>query len=116
MELTSDAGMQIERRELVVAAPPEDAYAIFTGLGGDRGCSMPTGCGGCAVCQTAWLAGRDSVVGGAIPMKCAWATPWILASRSGGGGPLLRLHAEMKLPGEAWLQFEALPRADGQTL
>jgi len=31
-------------------------------------------------------------------------------------GRLLRLHAEMKLPGEAWLQFEAQPRGDGQTL
>ena len=28
---------------------------------------------------------------------------------------LLRLRAEMKLPGYAWLQFEALPRDDGGT-
>ena len=31
-------------------------------------------------------------------------------------GRLLRLRAEMKLPGRAWLQFEALPRGSGQTL
>ena len=27
----------------------------------------------------------------------------------------LRLRAEMKVPGRAWLQFEAKPQADGQT-
>jgi hypothetical protein len=31
-------------------------------------------------------------------------------------GRLMRLRAEMKLPGEAWLQFEARPRPDGKTL
>jgi hypothetical protein len=31
-------------------------------------------------------------------------------------GRLMRLRAEMKLPGKAWLQFEAQPRGDGQTL
>ena len=29
---------------------------------------------------------------------------------------LLRLRAEMKVPGSAWLQFETLPRDDGGTL
>jgi hypothetical protein len=28
----------------------------------------------------------------------------------------LRLRAEMKVPGMAWLQFQATPRADGRTL
>jgi hypothetical protein len=31
-------------------------------------------------------------------------------------GRLLRLRAEMKTPGPAWLQFEAQPRADGGAL
>ncbi|MGD8626179.1 MAG: DUF2867 domain-containing protein, partial [Anaerolineae bacterium] len=31
-------------------------------------------------------------------------------------GRLMRLRAEMKLPGEAWLQFEARPVGEGQTL
>ena len=30
-------------------------------------------------------------------------------------GRLLRLRAEMKLPGDGWLQFEANPRPDGTT-
>lgn len=29
---------------------------------------------------------------------------------------LLRLRAEMKVPGKAWLQFPGHPRDDGQTL
>ena len=37
VELTSDKGMHIERRRLQVAAPPEVVYAIFSGIGGDRG-------------------------------------------------------------------------------
>lgn len=31
-------------------------------------------------------------------------------------GRLLRLHAEMKLPGRAWLEFEVLPSAGGATI
>jgi hypothetical protein len=31
-------------------------------------------------------------------------------------GRLMRLRAEMKLPGSAWLQFEARPQPDGKTL
>ena len=33
-----------------------------------------------------------------------------------GPGRLMRLRAEMKVPGEAWLQFEAKPLEDGKTL
>ncbi|MEZ4655080.1 MAG: DUF2867 domain-containing protein, partial [Candidatus Eisenbacteria bacterium] len=29
---------------------------------------------------------------------------------------MMRLRAEMKVPGKAWLQFEASPRKDGTTL
>jgi uncharacterized protein DUF2867 len=31
-------------------------------------------------------------------------------------GRLVRLRAEMKVPGRAWLEFRALPQPDGQTL
>lgn len=31
-------------------------------------------------------------------------------------GRLIRLRAEMKVPGRAWLEFQALPQAGGQTL
>jgi hypothetical protein len=31
-------------------------------------------------------------------------------------GRLLRLRAEMKVPGKAWLEFRATPRSDGRTL
>ena len=29
---------------------------------------------------------------------------------------IMRLHAEMKVPGEAWLQFESLPQENGKTI
>jgi hypothetical protein len=29
---------------------------------------------------------------------------------------LLRLRAEMKVPGRAWLEFQSLPQPDGETL
>ena len=117
MELTSDAGMQIERRELVVAAPPEDAYAVFSGLGGDRGWLYANrlwrlrGIADRLVGGPGFRRGRrnpDEVrVGDALDF---WRVEAVEVGR------LLRLHAEMKLPGEAWLQFEAVPRSDGQTL
>jgi hypothetical protein len=117
VELTSAAGMQIERRELVVAAPPEYAYAIFTGLGGDRGWLYANrlwrlrGIADRLVGGPGFRRGRrnpDEVrVGDALDF---WRVEAVEVGR------LLRLHAEMKLPGEAWLQFEALPRDDGQTL
>ena len=37
MELTTDQGLQIERRQQVVDAPPEDVYAVFSRLGGENG-------------------------------------------------------------------------------
>lgn len=29
---------------------------------------------------------------------------------------LIRLRAEMKVPGKAWLEFQSIPQADGKTL
>jgi hypothetical protein len=31
-------------------------------------------------------------------------------------GRLIRLRAEMRVPGRAWLEFKALPQTNGQTL
>lgn len=117
VELTSDAGMQIERRELVVAAPPEAVYAVFSGLGGDRGWLYANwlwrlrGIADRLVGGPGFRRGRrnpDEVrVGDALDF---WRVEAVEVGR------LMRLHAEMKLPGEAWLQFQALPRSDGQTL
>jgi uncharacterized protein YndB with AHSA1/START domain len=117
VELSSDEGMQTERRQVVVAAPPADVYAIFSGIGGDRGWFYADwlwrlrGVADRLVGGPGFRRGRrhpDEVrVGDALDF---WRVEAIEPGR------LLRLRAEMKLPGKAWLQFEALPRGAGQTL
>ena len=117
VELSSDEGMQIERRQRVVAAPAEDVYAIFSGIGGDRGWFYANwlwrlrGIADRLVKGPGFRRGRrhpDEVrVGDALDF---WRVEAVEPGR------LLRLRAEMKLPGRAWLQFEALPRDNGQTL
>jgi uncharacterized protein YbjT (DUF2867 family) len=117
VELTSDKGMQIERRQRLVAAPAEDVYASFSGLGGNRGWLYANwlwqlrGIADRLVGGPGFRRGRrhpDEVrVGDALDF---WRVEAVEVGR------LLRLRAEMKLPGKAWLQFEALPRDDGQTL
>jgi uncharacterized protein YbjT (DUF2867 family)/uncharacterized protein YndB with AHSA1/START domain len=117
VELTSDEGMQIERRQVVVNAPPADVYAIFSGIGGNRGWFYADwlwrlrGVADRLVGGPGFRRGRrhpDEVrVGDALDF---WRVEAVEPGR------LLRLRAEMKLPGRAWLQFEALPRDTGQTL
>jgi uncharacterized protein YbjT (DUF2867 family) len=116
LELTADKGLQIERRQRVVDAPPEDVFAVFSGLGGQRGWLYAN-----------WLwrlrGVADRLVGGP-GFRRGRRDPDEL--RTGDAldfwrveavqpGRLMRLHAEMKLPGEAWLQFEAMPLDDGRT-
>lgn len=117
VELSSDAGLQIERRQIVVAAPAEEVYAVFSGIGGDRGWFYANwlwrlrGIADRLVGGPGFRRGRrhpDEVrVGDALDF---WRIEAVEPVR------LLRLRAEMKLPGQAWLQFEALPRGAGQTL
>lgn len=114
--LKQEQGMLIERRQLTVQAPPTAVFRAFTGLGGDRG--WPP-------FNWLWyLRGIiDRLVGG-VGMRRGRRHPDEL--RQGEAldfwrveqvkpDHLLRLRAEMKLPGRGWLQFEANPRDDGQT-
>ena len=114
---TTREGMIIERRTLQVDLPPEVLFRSFTGLGGERG----------------WLS-----------MDWAWKFRGLLDQLVGGPGfrqgrrdpdhlragdaldfwrvealepgSLMRLRAEMKLPGRGWLQFEAIPHPKGGTV
>lgn len=114
---TVQDGLMIERRQLLVAASPAATFAAFTGIGGAHG--WPS-------YDWAWrLRGMaDRLVGG-VGLRRGRRDPDAL--RVGDAldfwrveavepDQLLRLRAEMKLPGDAWLQFEALPQAEGQTL
>jgi uncharacterized protein YbjT (DUF2867 family) len=117
VQLATVEGMIIERRAVQVALPTGLLFRSFTGLGGERG----------------WLY-----------MNWAWEIRGVLDQLAGGPGfrrgrrdpdqlrpgdaldfwrvetvepgQSLRLRAEMKVPGQAWLQFEAVPRNGGSLL
>jgi len=117
VKLATVEGMIIEHRSVQVALPPAALFRSFTGLGGERG----------------WLY-----------MNWAWEIRGMLDQLAGGPGfrrgrrdadqlrpgdaldfwrveaiepgRSLRLRAEMKVPGRAWLQFEAVPRQGGSLL
>ncbi|MEQ1860441.1 MAG: SDR family oxidoreductase [Chthoniobacteraceae bacterium] len=105
--LTTSEGMIIERRQLPVAAPAEAVFRAFSGIGGTRGWlymnwtwrlrgAMDRLCGGVGMRR-----GRrdpdDIRTGEALDF---WRVEAIEPGR------LMRLRAEMKVPGKAWLQFE----------
>jgi uncharacterized protein YbjT (DUF2867 family) len=117
LELTTEKGMNIERRQEIVAAPPEAVFKVFTGLGGQRGWLYAD--------KLWWLRGvADRLVGGVgfrrgrrnpdeVRVGDAldfWRVEAVQPNR------LMRLRAEMKIPGQAWLQFESHAAADEKTL
>jgi hypothetical protein len=108
--------MLIERRQMTVDAPQSAVFRAFSGLGGDRGWPPYN-----------WLwqarGAIDRLIGG-VGMRRGrrhpdelrqgealdfWRVELVEPDR------LLRLRAEMKLPGRGWLQFEANGRDDGRT-
>ncbi len=105
--LTTREGMIVEHRQRVVHASMEDLYQVFVGLGGKRGWFYM---------NWAWaIRGfMDQLIGG-VGLRRGRRDPDEL--RVGDAldfwrveavepGRLLRLRAEMKVPGKAWLQFE----------
>jgi uncharacterized protein YbjT (DUF2867 family)/uncharacterized protein YndB with AHSA1/START domain len=116
VELSTEKGMQLERRQGIVNAPPEAVYRVFTGLGGERGWLYADwmwrlrGLADRLVGGPGLRRGRrdrdDIRVGDALDFFRVEA---IEPSR------LIRLRSEMVIPGEAWLQFEAQPLPDDQT-
>jgi uncharacterized protein YndB with AHSA1/START domain len=119
--VVSDDGIVLEDREgfirevqaVTVNAAPETVFRTFTGLGGDRGW---------LVWDWAWrLRGLlDQFVGGPglrrnrrHPSELLVGEAldfWRVEAVEPPG--LLRLRAEMRVPGKAWLQFEATPEGD----
>lgn len=108
--LTTHEGMLLERRVRVVNASPSSVYKVFTGIGGERGWFTY---------NYLWrMRGLlDSVVGG-VGFRRGRRHPDEL--RPGEAldfwrveaiepNHLLRLRAEMKLPGRGWLQFKVDP-------
>jgi uncharacterized protein YbjT (DUF2867 family) len=114
--LAHEQGMLIERRRQVVDARPESVFRVFSGIGGERGWPSYT-----ALWQ---LRGALDRLAGGVGMRRGRRHPDQL--RQGDAldfwrveavepDRLLRLRAEMKVPGLAWLQFEARSLEAGQT-
>ena len=115
--LSDSEGMVREHRERYVNASPTTVFSVFTSLGGETGWLFM---------NWAWrLRGLADRLMGGVGLRRGRRDPNEL--RVGDAldfwrveaiepGRLLRLHAEMKVPGEAWLQLVATPMADGRTL
>ena len=117
VKLSSEEGLLIERRQRIVAASAAQVFRVFTRVGGARGWLYM---------NTAWkLRGfADRLIGG-VGLRRGRRDPdrlrvgdaldfWRVEAVE--DGKLLRLRAEMKVPGMAWLQFRATPQPDGRTL
>jgi uncharacterized protein YbjT (DUF2867 family) len=111
-------GMICEERRTLISAPPAVVFAVFTGIGGERGWFYAD-----------WLWKIRGAIDGALggvgmgrgrrdpeelrqgePLE-VWRVERIIEGR------LLLLRAEMFVPGKAWLQFESMPSgARGSTL
>ncbi|MEZ0322112.1 MAG: SDR family oxidoreductase [Thermus sp.] len=110
-------GIIREVRSLPVKAPPEALYRVYASLGGERGW---------LVWNWAWAVrgGIDRLLGGPglrrgrrhptelLPGEAVdfWRVEAVEPPR------LLRLRAEMRLPGRAWLEWRALPEGEGSRL
>jgi uncharacterized protein YbjT (DUF2867 family) len=110
-------GMLIDRRERLSSAPPQALFDAFASLGGTKGWlyadwlwelrgALDRLAGGIGT-RRGRRSQSDLRVGDALDF-------WRVEAYE--PGKLLRLRAEMRLPGFAWLQFEAIPREGGSTL
>ncbi|MDQ2692749.1 MAG: SDR family oxidoreductase [Chloroflexota bacterium] len=113
---TMEEGMFIETRQRVLDLSPDPVFRSYAGIGGERGWLYMDWAWGIR----GWL---DKAIGGvglrrgrrhpdevrAGESLDFWRVEEVEKNR------LLRLRAEMKLPGKAWLQFESQPQ-DGKTL
>ncbi len=109
-------GMLIDRRERMTHAPAAAVAAVFEGLGGNRGWLYA---------NTLWkLRGALDLLVGGIGLRRGRRSTTDL--RLGDAidfwrvdayepGKMLRLRAEMRLPGKAWLQFEVEPVSAGRS-
>jgi len=114
--LATHEGMMLESRQQIVAASPAAVFRAFTGMGGATGwlyfnwAWRLRGLADRLVGGVGMRRGRrhpkDLRIGDALDF---WRVEAVETDR------LLRLRAEMKVPGLAWLQFKAEPLEDGKT-
>ena len=114
--LESRHGMIVERRSRTVAAPAIDVYRVFTGIGGDRGWYFANWTWKLRGAMDRLLGGAGLRRGRRHPDELRigdgldfWRVEDLVPER------LLRLRAEIKLPGRAWLQYEVRENPDGSS-
>jgi len=115
-QLIEQDGLLMERREMEVHTAPADVFTTLCSIGGKnswfkyhwlwelRG-ALDRLCGGVGM-RRGRRHPNELLVGDPVDF---WRVEAMEPDR------LLRLHAEMKLPGNAWLQFEVSPLADNKT-
>lgn len=115
--LTTQAGMIIERRQCIVHASPEAVYRAFTSLGGERGWLYANGLWRVRGLMDRLIGGVGLRRGRRHPSQVRvgdaldfWRVEAVIPER------LMRLRAEMKVPGRAWLEFEAEAQGDETSL
>jgi len=110
---TVEEGMFIETRQVLLDLAPETVYRSYMGIGGERGWLYMDWAWG----VRGWL---DKAVGG-VGLRRGRRHPdevhtgealdfWRVEEVE--PNQLLRLRAEMKLPGKAWLEFKSEPQKD----
>jgi uncharacterized protein YbjT (DUF2867 family) len=111
---TVEEGMFMERRQLLLDLPAETIFRSYTGIGGARGWLYMDW----AWSLRGWM---DKVIGGVGLRRGRrhpdeirtgesldfWRVEIVEKDR------LMRLRAEMKLPGKAWLEFQSQPASEG---
>jgi len=112
-KFTVEDGMYIETRQVLLDLKPETVYRSYMGIGGTRGWMYMDWAWGIR----GWM---DKAVGGVGLRRGRrhpdevrtgesldfWRVEEVEKNR------LLRLRAEMKLPGKAWLEFRSEPKSD----
>ncbi len=110
-KFTMEDGMFVETRQVLLDLSPDTVYRSYMGIGGERGWMYLDW----AWAMRGWM---DKVVGGVGLRRGRrhpdevhtgealdfWRVEDVVPNR------LLRLRAEMKLPGKAWLEFKSEPQ------
>ncbi len=116
VRLETHQGMIVERRNRTVKAPARDVYCVLTGLGASRGWYFANWTWRLRVMLDRLLGGVGLRRGRRHPDELRigdaldfWRVEDLQADR------LIRLRAEMKLPGRAWLQFRLVEAHDRTT-
>jgi uncharacterized protein YbjT (DUF2867 family) len=114
---TVEDGLFVERRQVLLDLPAEAVFRAYTGIGGERGWMYMDW----SWTLRGWM---DKAIGGVGLRRGRRHPDEILTGESLDfwrvelvePNRIMRLRAEMKVPGKAWLEFISEPQAGGKTL